>query len=229
MGSRIGGAMKRLLFAVGCLLLLLAAAVPASAADKIQWQVIVGPHWSGEAFIVYVNYTDMTFGYLDEDDNFFTSVPADATDVVVGDPAAFVNRGNLRAFVKSYFQEMTVDDPDGNRVIDVDRTECHDYWGPMYHYNDFLGPDGPLLPYNPRIGAGMWERDWWLRLPLNSGGKLTPGSYTVTYNSMLTHRCADPMWLDRGAPGGEGYPPIGGPSDWWDEPGTLTFYVGAIE
>ena len=223
--------MKRLLFVLGCLLLLLAAAAaPASAADRIQWQVIVGPHWSGEPFIAYVNLTDKTFGYLDGEGNLFTSVPADATEVVVGDTAPFVNRGNTDVFVKAYFQEMTIDDPSGNRVIDIDRTECHDYWGPLYHYNDLVGPDGPLLPYNPRIGAGMWERDWWATLPLDpTTGKPIPGEYTVTYNSMLAHRCADPMWPDKGKPGGEGYPPIGGPSDWWDEPGTLTFAVGVID
>jgi hypothetical protein len=219
--------MKRLLFLLACaLLLILAIAAPAPAADKIQWQVIVGPHWSGEPFIAYVNQTDHTFGYLDEGGNLFTSVPTAATNVVVGDAVAFVNRGNMKVFAKAYFQEMTVDDPDGKRVVDIDRTECHDFWGPLYHYNDFVGPDGPLLPYNPRIGAGMWEKDWLQPLPLNPAtGKVKPGTYTVTYNSMLTHRCADPMWPDRGAPGGEGYPPIGGPSDWWDEPGSLTFEV----
>jgi len=217
--------MKKLLFLLGCLLLLLTvAAAPASAADKIQWQVIVGPHWSGEAFIVNINYTTMWFTYLDENGEFFEAVPADATDVVVGDAIAFVNRGNMQVCAKSLFQRMTVDDPAGNRVIDIDESECQQYWTPLYHYNDFASIDGPLLPYNPRIGAGMWEKDWWAKLPLDPAtGKLTPGSYTVTYSDMLKHRIADPMWPDTKP--GRDYPPIGGPWDWGDNGGTLTFVV----
>jgi len=218
--------MKRLLFVVGCLLLLLAAAAaPASAADKIQWQVIVGPHWSDMPLIVNINYTTMWFSYLDENGEFFEAVPADATDVVVGDAVAFVNRGNMQVFAKSLFQRMTVDDPAGNRVIDIDESESQNSWTPLYHYNDFASIDGPLLPYNPRIGAGMWEKDWWAKLPLDpSTGNPTPGTYTVTYRDLLRHRCADPMFPGR-VPGGEGYPPIGGPWGWEDNGGTLYFEV----
>ena len=216
--------MKKLLFLLGCLLLLLAAAAAPASANEIQWQVIVGPHWSGDPLIFRVDKTAMTYEYEAAPGVPFDYVPADATDVVVGDVTGFVNRGNMQVFAKAYFQEMTVEDPLGNPVIDIDRTECHDLWGPLYHFNDLVSPDGPWLPYNPRIGAGMWAKDWLQPLPLNEDTKtLTPGWYKVTYDSMLRHRIADPMWPDRGKPGGEGYPPIGGPWGWGDSGGTLHF------
>jgi hypothetical protein len=217
--------MKKLLFLLGCLLLLAAAAAPASAADKIQWQVIIGPHWSGEPVIVQVNYTAMTFTDIDENGAYFTAVPATATDVVVGDATPFVTRGNTQAFAKALFQRMTIDDPSGKRTVDVDEAECHQYLVPIYPYNDFSSYYGPLLPYNTKIGGGMmWETDWMVPLPLNADGKLTPGPYTVTYNQMLAHTVADPMFPGR-VPGKVGYPPIGHAAPWWDEPGTLTFWV----
>lgn len=220
--------MKKLLFLLGCALLLLAvAAAPAAAADKIQWQVVVGPHWTGEPYIIWVDFTNKTWSDVDENNNYFTAVPASATDVAIVDVSLFVTSGNCKVFAKALFQRMTVDDPNGTQVIipPVDESNCHKFWTPLYRPNDFTSIYGPALPYNPRIGGGMmWEMDWKVPLPLNSEGKLTPGPYKVTYNQMLTHTCADPMFPGR-VPGRVLWPPIGHAAPWWDEPGTLTFWV----
>jgi len=226
--------MKRLLFVVGCLLLLLAAAAPASAND-IRWQVIVGPHWTGVPYICWVDFDTMTwsdFSSIDADTGkpiYYTAVPAGATDVRVGDAAVFVNRGNTQVFAKALFQRMTVEGPGLAKPVVVTEDDCHDngYWTRPYPYNDFTNEYwGPLFAYNPRIGGGMqWEMDWMVPLLPDDGvATLTPGRYKVTYEDMLTHRCADPMFWWR-VPGGDGYPPIGGPWGWWEEPGTLSFLV----
>ena len=198
---------------------------PAAAAGDIQWQVIIGPHWSGEPIIVQIDYGNMTFTDIDDEGNYFTAVPAAATDVVVGDATAFVTRGNAQVFAKALFQRMTIDDPNGDQIVNVDETECQEYLVPLYRYNDFSSYYGPLLPYNVKIGGGMmWETDWMVPLPLDPAtGTPTPGWYSVTYDDMLTHTCAGPMFPGR-VPGRVGYPPIGHAGGWWG-PGTLTFEV----
>ena len=219
--------MKRLLFVVGCLLLLLAAAAPASAADKIQWQVLVNYNGlEGPPVYVCLNYTDMYWTDLDAKGRPFTSVPADATDVRVGTSAAFVNYGDMTVFAKSYFQRLKVWDPGGNKVIDIDESTSQMYWTAPYRYNDWTSPYGPMLPYNPNIGQGMmWGMDWVPRVPPPSGSAtLKRGTYRVTFTDMLTHRCADPMFWWR-VPGGEGYPPLEGPWDWDTSMFALTFQV----
>ena len=209
--------MKKLLFLIGCLLLLLAAAAPASAADTdmIQWQVLIDFHaMEGPPLIVELNYTDMSWTLQDEHGKFFSAVPAGATDVRVGTSAAFVTYGNMTVFADAFFQRLKVWDPKGNKVIDVDESTCQAYWTAPYLCNDWTSPYGPMLPYNPSIGAGMWGMDWIPPLPRPSGSTtLARGRYTVEYWSMLTHRVADPMFPGR-VPGKEGYPPIGGPEDW---------------
>jgi hypothetical protein len=228
----IGGAMKKLLFLLGCLLLLLAPAAPASA-DTIHWEVILNFHdTSSQPLIVRVNETQKTWlAYDVTDDNWpplYTSVPATATDVRVGHSTAFVNRGNMAVFAKSFFQRMTVFDPKSSEIVDVDESTSQSYWSVMYRYNSWTMenyPDFQLLPYNPRIGAGMWAMDWMVRLLPSSGtATLAPGTYTITYADMLKHRCADPMFPGR-VPGGEGYPPIGGPWGWGDNGGPMHFEV----
>ena len=218
--------MKKLLFLLGCLLLLLAAVAPASAADKIQWQVLVNFHSpSDPPIIVQINYTDMTFTDVNAKGRYFTAVPATATDVVVGTATPFVNSGNASVFARSFFQRMKVVDPARDQIVDVDESTGQQYWVGPYPYNDFTSYYGPFLPYNPNIGGGMmWEVDWMVPLPRPAGSAtLKRGTYTLTYSCMLTHVCADPMFPGR-VPGGEGYPPIGGP--WgWTEPSTLTFKV----
>ena len=224
--------MRRLLFVVGCLLLLFGAAAPALA-DDLQWEVIVGTHWSGQPYICWLDWDTMTWSdfRIDADGMMqpYTAVPADATDVRVGDAIVFVNRGNTRVFAKAYFQRMTVEGPGLVEPISVTEATCHDngYWTAPYPYNDFTNDVyGPLLPYNPRIGGGMqWEMDWMVPLLPDDGvTTLEPGTYAVTYAGMLKHRCADPMFWWR-VPGGDGYPPIGGPWGFEDNGGPLEFDV----
>jgi hypothetical protein len=131
--------------------------------------------------------------------------------------------------MKSYFQRLTVEDFDGTELVSVREThpDARDYWSPVYPYNDFTNEFyGPLFAYNPRIGAKIWEADWVVPLLPDDGvTTLRPGSYKVTYAGMLTHRLADPMFPYRGAPGGDGYPPIGGPWGFEDNGGELWFDV----
>ena len=221
--------MKKLLFLLGCLLLLLAAAAPASAAPaaadaKIQWQVLVDFHSMAGVFIVRLDYATMTWTDVDARGRYFTAVPADATDVRVGTSTAFVNSGDMAVFAKSFFQRLEVLDPGGRQIVNVDESAGQQYWTAMYRYNDWTSYYGPLLPYNPRIGAGMWAMDWIVPIPRPSGdATLRRGTYTINYSCMLTHRVADPMFPGR-VPGREGYPPNGGP--WgWTEQATLTFRV----
>lgn len=218
--------MKKLLFLLGCGLLLLgAAAAPASATDDIEWQVVVDWTGGGQPFIVEVNYTDLSWTDLKANGDPLTAVPDDAKKVSVGMTVAWVTLGNTRVFAKSFFQRMQVWDPSGTKVIDVDETTGQGYWTAPYRYNDWTSPYGPLLPYNPRIGQGMmWATDWLVPLPLPAGSTTyTPGTYTISYSNMLRHTVADPMFPGR-VPGGEGYPPIGKPWD-WSEPFTSTFVV----
>ena len=133
----------------------------------------------------------------------------------MGTSTAFVNRGNTSVFAKAFFQRLKVYDPTGELVLDCDGSECQGYWSAPYRYNDWTNPFDPLVATNPRIGGGMmWAVDWFVPLlPDPSTGELAAGTYRVEYWNMVTHRLADPMFPGR-VPGGDGYPPIGGPSDW---------------
>lgn len=221
--------MKRLLFLLACaLLLILAIAGPALAADQIQWQVWINIH-AAEAppAVLWSNYTTMYWSDIDAKGRPYAAVPRTATDVAVGSGAAFVNSGNTAAFAKAFFQRIDVYDPSGKQIVHVDETDCQNYWSDLYRFNDWGNPYDPLLPYNPNIGQGMmWGVDWYvplLRAP-STATSLKAGIYTVVYNNMLTHTLADPMFPGR-VPGGEGYPPIGHAAPWNDEPIVVTFRV----
>jgi hypothetical protein len=219
---------KRLLFLVVCaLLLLLVTAAPAAAVDKIYYAVVIDFHdTTSPAWVLWVNETQWSFGVL-------RAVPRSATDVRVTETVGFVNSGNLAAFTKAFFQKMTVsylDSRGGPTVIaSCDESTCQAYWGEPYPLNNWMGDDPAywLYPYNPKIGAGMWSADWMVPLlpqPNPGGVTLRPGKYAITYTDMLAHVCADPMYPGR-VPGGEGYPPIGGPWDYWYPAATFAFTV----
>ena len=219
---------KKLLFLFVCVLLLfLVTALPAAAADKIHYEVVINFHdTTSPAFVFWVNETQWSFKML-------RAVPRNATDVRVTETVAFVNSGNLAVFAKAFFQKMTVSylDPRGGATViaSCDESTCQAYWGEPYPLNNWMGDDPAywLYPYNPKIGAGMWSADWMVPLlpqPNPGGVTLKPGKYTITYTDRLAHVCADPMYPGR-VPGGEGYPPIGGPWDYWYPAATFAFTV----
>lgn len=217
--------MKRKIVLVIVLCLAVAAlgigAAPGLAADDIEWQVMVGD----PPLYVEVNFTDMYWTDVDAGGAPFTAVPANVSRVGVGQSTAWVTRGNTQVFAKAYLQRMQVWDPTGKLVIDVDETTAQGYWTAPYRWSDWGSPYDPPLPYNPRIGGGMmWAIDWIVPLPLPEGSATyAPGTYIVSYSTMLRHTVADPMFPGR-VPGGEGYPPIVKPWD-WEEPSFYTFEV----
>lgn len=218
---------KELLFLVLCALLLLVAAAPVAAADQIHYEVVINFHdTTSPAYVFWVNETQWSFKWV-------RAVPRSATDVRVTETVSFVNSGSLAVFAKAFFQRMTVsylDRGNGATVIaSCDESTCQAFWGAPYPLNNWMGDDPAywLYPYNPNIGAGMWSADWMVPLlpqPNPGGRTLQPGTYAITYTDMLAHVCADPMYPGR-VPGGEGYPPIGGPSDFWYPAATFTFTV----
>ena len=220
--------MKRLLFLVGCLVLLLGVvAAPAAATQGVQWQVVLNFHSPGYLDICRADYDTMAWTTLDADGNaVLTSVPAYAANVAVGTSTAFVNRGNTSVFAKAFFQKLKVYDPTGKLVVDCDASACQGYWSAPYRYNDWTNPFGPLYAYNPKIGGGMmWAVDWFVQLPPDPvTGKLVVGTYRVECWNMATHRLADPMFPGR-VPGRVGYPPIGGPWGWDELPMVFQFFV----
>jgi hypothetical protein len=226
--------MKKLLFLVGCVLLLLPALAGPAAADKIQWQVFINIHSpSDPPLLLRLNETQMTWRILDKSGRLFSSVPAEATDVRVGSSTPFVTLGNTEVFAKSFFQRMTVSYVVSRHeelvIASCDESTSQSYYGEPYLYNDWTGdvPGDQIYPYNPNIGTGIWTMDW--MVPLlprgnTAGATLDPGKYTIDYTDMLLHRCADPMFPGR-VPGKEGYPPNGGPWDWWYPAAHVTFTV----
>ena len=221
--------MKRLLLLLVLALVLLAAiAAPAPAADQIQWQVFINIHDpGGTPTVLWSNYTNLSYSYLDERGRVYTAVPRTATDVAVGIGVWFVNSGNTAVFAKALYQRLDVYDPSGKRILHVDETDCQKYWTEPYPVNDWTSPDTPFYPYNPNIGQGMmWGVDWYvplLRAP-GTATSLKAGTYTIVYNNLQTHTLADPMFPGR-VPGGEGYPPIGHAGDWAEDPAVSTFRV----
>ena len=144
---------------------------------------------SGDPYICWVDFDNMTWSdfWIDAngDHQPYAAVPADATDVRVGDAIVLVNRGNTRVFAKAYFQRMTVESLGLARPISVTEAHCHDpgYWTPPFHYNDFTNDFySPLLRYNPRIAGGMqWEMDWMVPLLPDDGvTTLKPSTHKVT-------------------------------------------------
>jgi len=169
---------KKLLFLFVCVLLLfLVTALPAAAADKIHYEVVINFHdTTSPAFVFWVNETQWSFKML-------RAVPRNATDVRVTETVAFVNSGNLAVFAKAFFQKMTVSylDPRGGATViaSCDESTCQAYWGEPYPLNNWMGDDPAywLYPYNPNIGAGMWSADWMVPLlpQPNPGGVTLAG------------------------------------------------------
>jgi hypothetical protein len=195
--------MRKLLFLLACTLLLLLAFAAPALADADYYFAFV---YDGSVYAV--------------DETAHTVLPVDTippgSSVVCGFSWVAVNRGLASTFPRAALVRLTVTGPDGTIVGQCDETDCAVFWGGTYLYNDwYADPTMWVFPYNPKVAAGPWGRDW-----LVPCGRLPAGEYTIAYSDKFIRAVADPMW---GQPGT--YPPVYHAYDWYDWGGPKTFVV----
>ena len=186
--------MKRLLFLLVCVLLLLfATAAPALADDYFYG---FSPYHE-DPFRV-----DMSEGlavFLEEG-----YIPADSHEVIFGMSWTSLNRGLVLKVPDIFRMELSVTGPYPAMTVRAhcDQSDCRQYWSALYRWNERLwaSPDWQAIPNHPEAAAaGIWSRNWWV-----SCGTLPAGKYTVEYREILTRTLADP-WTWPGP--GIQYPP----------------------
>jgi hypothetical protein len=195
--------MKRILLLVACTLLLLFALAPPALADADYYFVYV---YDGSVFAV-----DETAHTVQD----VGAIPP-GSSVVCGYSWVGINRGLATTFPQAALMRLTVTGPGGTIVGQCDETNCAAFWGGTYLWNDwYADPTWWAFPYNPKVAAGPWARDWVVPC-----GNLPTGDYTIAYSDKFVRAMADPMWERPGT-----YPPVYHAYDWYDWEGPKTFVV----
>jgi hypothetical protein len=185
---------KKLLFLLGCTLLLLVATAAPSLADANHYY--------------QVNAYDEGAGLVDVSAK--TSTPVDAVPVGadVRIQAAWITTslGLANSVPDAILERLSVLDPKGNPVpaCEVDESTCRGFWTPPFLWDGWNTPLGYLSPYNPNRSAGIWARMWLVPFV-----PLTRGTYTIFYTEVWTRAIADPMWDQPGS-----YPPVYPAIEW---------------
>lgn len=71
----------------------------------------------------------------------------------------------------------------GDQVFGKTYAQGRAYWSSLYLYD---GSHGEVLPFNPRIGARIYARDWWVPVP-----PLDPGNYLIAARQKFVHTVND--------------------------------------
>jgi len=185
--------MKKLLFLIGCALLLLLATAAPALADAINYQVNV----YGEGI-----------GRVDESAKTVTPVDAVPVGADVRIQGAWLTTsfGLSNSAPDAILERLTVLDPKGNPVpaCEVDESNCHGFWAAPFLLSEWDTPMSWETPYNPNRNAGVWMRLWLVPFV-----PLTRGTYTIFYTEVWTRAIADPMWDQPGS-----YPPVYPAIEW---------------
>jgi hypothetical protein len=209
---------KKLLFLCVCALLLLcAAAVPASASRDTYPSPAYPPYWFNVdpwgSGVYWVDETAITSG------GPIAAVPlapgsSVSPPIYVGGTWLCATYGQSIRQAKALLQRLEVWTyaKDGSRVdiiTPIDESTSQSYWVGPYDVNTAYGHD--YAPYNPKVQSGIWGMDWMIPT-----GPLPAGTYWVKYSDKLTHWICDPLF-DKKAFHYE-------PFDWTDN-GTWSFVV----
>lgn len=180
--------MKKLLFLLVCVLLLLCAvAAPAVARDTYppypaNWYFV-----SVDGSTYWMDEVTHTWGPTD----LPRTVPADDLHVAIGGTWFCATYGQCIAQAGAVRQTLDFwKDGESEFILSLDERAARAYWGRPYDPEAAYGITPEDLGgsfYNPKVQSGFWAIDWivWI-------GPLEEGTYWLEYKNYTAHNTVDP-------------------------------------